>query len=86
VKYAKKNSNNYWRKTMTNRIHSLTVVLDKDYRDDDIKAISNTIRMIKGVIDVQEHVADINSRMAESRALCEMREKLLNIFYPGNEK
>jgi hypothetical protein len=34
---------------MTDRYNSLTVVLDRDIREDDAEHILNAIRMIKGV-------------------------------------
>lgn len=34
---------------MTDRIRTLTVVLDKDYREDDVQVFVETIKMIKGV-------------------------------------
>lgn len=71
---------------MTDRVHSLTVILCKDYRDDDVKAISDAIKMIKGVIEVKENVADINSKMAESRALLDMRTKIFELLYPKEDE
>lgn len=53
---------------MTDRIHSLTVVLDHDIRDDDIEPIVSAIRQIRCVADVQPHVSDIAAHMAEERA------------------
>jgi hypothetical protein len=35
---------------MTDRFCGLTVVLDRDYRDDDAKALINAIRQLKGVV------------------------------------
>lgn len=37
---------------MTDRIRTMTVVLDKEYRVDDAESISDAIRMIKGVSKV----------------------------------
>lgn len=71
---------------MTDRIHSLTVILDKDYRDDDVKVISNAIRMIRGVIEVKEHVADLNSKMAEAMAESRMRTKIFELLYPKEDE
>lgn len=53
---------------MTDRFHSLTVVLEQDTRDDDAEPILQAIRMIKGVLSVSGTVADIESHMAEDRA------------------
>ena len=61
---------------MTDRVHSLTVVLDHDYRVDDVEAIIHALYMIKGVIKVEPNVADVTSLMAESRAQNELRAKI----------
>jgi hypothetical protein len=71
---------------MTDRIHSLTVILDKDYRDDDVKAIVNAIMMIRGVIGVNEHVADLSSRMAEEVAESRMMTKIFELLYPKEDE
>ena len=64
---------------MTDRIHSLTVVLDKDMREDDVQAVANAIRMLRPVIDVHLNVADPVSVMAESRAKFDLRKKLAEL-------
>ena len=53
---------------MTDRYHSLTVVLEKDIREDDAKPILEAIRMIKGVLTVQGDISNPSSLMAEERA------------------
>jgi hypothetical protein len=37
---------------MTDRIRSLTIVLDRDYRADDVETVMHAIHMIKGVHSV----------------------------------
>lgn len=59
---------------MTDRINSLMVVLDVDYREDDIKPLIDAIGCFRGVVSVRKNVSDFNSVMAEDRA----REKLTN--------
>jgi len=66
---------------MTNRLHSLTVVLDHDIREDDAEPILNAIRMIRGVIDVSGNVASSASYMAEQRAIEQLRGKVLDALY-----
>lgn len=61
---------------MTDRIKGFTVVLDKNYRDDDVEAIKQTLEMIKGVVHVEPHVAGFDDIMVESRAKLEIREQL----------
>lgn len=61
---------------MTDRIKGLTVTLCPDTRDDDAEATINAIRMIKGVIDVQSHVADSNHHFAVVSARATMQMKI----------
>lgn len=65
---------------MTDRIHALTVVLDKDYRDDDVQAIIQAIQMTRGVLDVRPHVTDISDHTARERAKSELRQKIFELF------
>lgn len=44
---------------MTDRIRTLTVALDHDYRDDDAQAILDAIRMVRGVAAVEAEVAGV---------------------------
>ena len=37
---------------MTDRIRTVTVILDEDYREDDVESILQAIRMVKGVVQV----------------------------------
>jgi len=69
-------------KIMTDRIHSVTVVLDRNIRVDDAEHILNAIRMIKHVISAEGNVADLDSHMAESRARTDLHEKLFEVIYP----
>lgn len=67
---------------MTDRVHSLTVVLEKDVRTDDIEALVSAIRQFRGVISVKQHVADIDSHMAVERARNDLRDKIAKILWP----
>jgi len=67
---------------MTDRYHSLTVVLEKDTRDDDSECIIKAIQTIKGVLSVKPHVADLNTNMAEDRAKRDLGKKLWEVLYP----
>jgi len=64
---------------MTDRLKGLTVVLDKDYREDDAEAIINAIKMVKGVQDVQTHVADLDHYMASSRAARDLGDRVIDL-------
>ncbi len=68
---------------MTDRFSTLTVVLEKDTRDDDAEYILNAIRMIKGVISVKGDVRDTNTYFLKERLKREYQDKIFKIF---NEK
>lgn len=53
---------------MTDRYHSLTVVLDHDIREDDAQTIVDAVGMIKGVLSVTGNVSDLALHTAVSRA------------------
>jgi hypothetical protein len=67
---------------MTDRFHSLTVVLEADIRDDDAAPLMNAIRQLRGVLSVAGNVADFQTHMAEERARNELRSALLDVVYP----
>jgi hypothetical protein len=69
-------------KKMTDRFHSLTVVLEQDMRDDDAQAIINAISQMRNVLSVNGNVADLESHVAYSRARQELGGKLFAILYP----
>lgn len=52
---------------MTDRVHALTVLLDRDFRDDDVQAIVQAIRMIKHVAAVQMHITAPDDWFARTR-------------------
>lgn len=66
---------------MTDRIHSLTVVLAKDMREDDVQGLIDAIRYFKNVAKVKTHVSDPVSLMAEERARMDLRMKLVDEIY-----
>lgn len=61
---------------MTDRIHGLTVGLDHDYRDDDVQAIIDAIRMVKGVSSVTAHVTEMSDHLARRRIAEWIQSKL----------
>jgi hypothetical protein len=66
---------------MTDRFHSLVVVLEKDIREDDAQAIINAIQMVKGVLTVEGLVADPTSLMAYARARSDLQHKLFSTLH-----
>ncbi len=71
---------------MTDRIHSITVVLEENIRVDDAERILDALRMVKGVISADGNIADSESYMAESRARTELGAKLFEVVYPKDKK
>lgn len=69
---------------MTDTYYALTVVLEKDAREDNCQRIIDAIKMIKGVLDVEGAVADMESYMAHSRARTDIAKKLWDVLYPKN--
>jgi hypothetical protein len=71
---------------MTDRYFALTVILEKDIRDDDAEHILDAIKMIKGVLNVKGNVTSPDTWMAEERARVDLRKKLFNVLYPEFNK
>lgn len=66
---------------MTDRIKALTVVLDKDYREDDVEAIITSIKMTRGVLSViPKIVIGIDEHVAYMRIKNKVVNKILDIF------
>ena len=61
---------------MTDRYHTLTVVLERDTRTDDAEALIAAIGQMRGVLKVSGVVADPAAYMAKERARRELGEKL----------
>ena len=66
---------------MTDRISAYTVFLTEDVRVDDAEAITNALRMVKGVMRVEPHVADPAAAITEMRVRRELEAKLMEVFY-----
>jgi hypothetical protein len=67
---------------MTDRYHSLTVVLEHDIRDDDAQPLIEAIKMMKGVLGVAGEVSDSGNYVAEMRVKSELSKKLWEVLYP----
>lgn len=71
---------------MTDRYLTLTVVLDKDTRDDDAQGLVDAISLMKGVMSVEGNVADVQDYMARATAIDLWREKLIDVLWPPTER
>lgn len=65
---------------MTDRTRILTVLLDQDYRDDDVQAIKDAISMVRGVIKVDHIVRDAGDNMAVESAKWDIRKQIVEIL------
>lgn len=71
---------------MSDRINTLTIVLDQPYRDDDVEQIVNAIRMIKGVASVTANVQNMTDHVAYDNARRDLGNKLWEVLYPEKNK
>lgn len=63
---------------MSDRVASLTVILDREYRTDDVEAIQKAIEMVKGVQKVVlGPVVDVNTYYAQQKASMEYTTRIL---------
>jgi len=67
---------------MSDRINTITVVLEEDIRDDDCEPILAAIGMVKGVLKATPNVAKPSDYAAEERAKREIRRQLERVIYP----
>ena len=68
---------------MTDRVYSLTVILKREIRTDDVEAITGAIQMLKGVHKVElGPVADSSHYMNKEVIAAEFRMRLLKVLDP----
>jgi hypothetical protein len=65
---------------MTDRYATLTVVLDRDIRDDDAEPLIKAIGMMKGVIAVEGNVDNLHTYAARERLRREWGQKLYDFI------
>lgn len=65
---------------MTDRVRHLTIVLDRDYRDDDVEHLVAAIRLLRGVSEVVPGVVDGGRQMARMVAKTELRREIMDAF------
>ena len=61
---------------MTDRYNALTVMLDRHIRSDDAEPLISAIMLLKGVLRVEPHVADIDYAVAHARVWNEIRRRM----------
>jgi len=65
---------------VTDRIHSITLVLEQDMRVDDVEDLMIALRCFKRVVLVQPNVSDYMLLVAESRVRRDLEEKLWKVL------
>jgi hypothetical protein len=61
---------------MTDRVRSLTVILERDIRDDDIESTVQAIKHIRNVADVQTGIVRATDVLARMTVRAELRRKI----------
>lgn len=67
---------------MTDRIHSITLVLEENLREDDVQVLIEACKLFKSVISVEGNVADHSQHTADARARQVLGEQVWGIIYP----
>jgi len=65
---------------MPDRVNYLTVGLEKNMREEDVEALVQAIRCMRGVLDCKPNIVDSTCWVAETRAKQELMEKIFNVF------
>lgn len=65
---------------MTDRVKGFTVTLEKDIRIDDVQVIMQSIRMIRGVADVEASITTMDDHMNRQMIKAELRNKIFEIL------
>ena len=64
---------------MSNRINGFIVVLDKDYKDEDVEATISAIKQIKGVIAVKPNIVSANDHILREKIKFDICRKIENL-------
>jgi copper chaperone CopZ len=71
---------------MSDRYNAITVVLEKDTRDDDAQDIIAALKMVKGVADAKPNIVNVDSFVSDTRARQELGSKLFEVLYDKYKK
>lgn len=71
---------------MTDRYQSLTVILERDTRDDDCEKLIKAIEQMRGVLEVTGNVSDLGYYTAEARVRHELSRKLWEVLHPESKE
>lgn len=65
---------------MSDRVKGLTIILDKNYREDDIEGLMKAIRYFKGVLKVVPEIATAQDFFIEQREKVLWQDKIMDLF------
>jgi len=65
---------------MTDRVKGLYVALDKDYRDDDVQALVDAIKMLRGVADVDTNILEVDDYFNRAQIRDQLRTDLFKVI------
>lgn len=68
---------------MSDRVNSITIVLEKDIRDDDAQPLIDAIKQFKGVVSVSPNITNPDTHVALMRERARINEKLIEIIKNG---
>jgi hypothetical protein len=71
---------------VTDRINYLYVALEDDTREDDVQALVNSIKQLRGVADVAMHVTSPSEWLAYTRVRVELQRAINDLFKYTAEK
>lgn len=61
---------------MSDRINGFVVILDKDYKDEDVEQTINAIKQIKGVLEVKPNIVTLDEHIVGERIKIEIVNKI----------
>jgi len=64
---------------MTDRIHSITLILEENMREDDAESLIEACRHFRGVIGVQGNVTNVSEAVAEQRVRIDLERRLFDV-------
>jgi hypothetical protein len=66
---------------MSDRYNYLTVVLERDLKDEDAESLIAAIKQLRGVLSVTPNIVDPTALLAEKRAQAELTAKLWRVLH-----
>lgn len=61
---------------MTDRVKAITVILERDNREDDVQALCDAIMLFQGVASVEKQLVTMEDAIARIRVKREMEERI----------